>query len=179
MLSIAHLWNRRGGTFKNWEALPRVPISGQDEEAARRAVRWSISEKQNPRLRRGSDSSAYSIGKMCTTREDAGKNRGWQRPTLPRGRPRSTIGAGRLNFRVRNVTGCTPAAIATNPCAMADRCPQTAVRHNFTVGGLGPFGGGRPRPLVPVSFTRCRASTSGLSTWSSTRGLIRLTRWGT
>ncbi len=179
MLSIAHLWNRRGGTFKNWEALPRVPISGQDEEAARRAVRWSISEKQNPRLRRGSDSSAYSIGKMCTTREDAGKNRGWQRPTLPRGRPRSTIGAGRLNFRVRNVTGCTPAAIATNP-GQDSRQPSADGRRLLVHRrGVGPFWGGRPRPLVPVSFTRYRASTSGLSTWSSTRGLTRLTRWGT
>ena len=28
-----------------------------------------------------------------------------RRPTLPRGRPRSTIGADRLSFRVRNVTG--------------------------------------------------------------------------
>ncbi len=31
--------------------------------------------------------------------------------------------------------------------------------------------------LVPVSSTRCRASTSGLSTWWSSRGLTRLTRW--
>ena len=30
--------------------------------------------------------------------------------------------------------------------------------------------------LVPVSFTRCRASTSGLSTWSSSRGLTP--SWG-
>jgi hypothetical protein len=29
--------------------------------------------------------------------------------------------------------------------------------------------------LVPVGFTRCRASTSGLSTWWSTTGLTRLT----
>ena len=34
-----------------------------------------------------------------------------QCPTLPRGPPRSTIGAEELNFRVRNGTGCFPFAI--------------------------------------------------------------------
>src|SRR5215471_7168278 len=33
-------------------------------------------------------------------------------PTLPRGLPRSTIGAGGLNFRVRDGTGCFPFAVA-------------------------------------------------------------------
>ena len=37
----------------------------------------------------------------------------WRRPTLPGGLPPSTIGAGRLNFRVRNGNGCIPAAITT------------------------------------------------------------------
>ena len=36
-----------------------------------------------------------------------------RRPTLPRSRPRSTIGAGGLNFRVRDGTGCDPSAMAT------------------------------------------------------------------
>jgi hypothetical protein len=47
-----------------------------------------------------------------------------RRPTLPRGPPRSTIGAEGLNFRVRNGTGCFPFAMATEtlwrcqgPCA--------------------------------------------------------------
>ena len=35
-----------------------------------------------------------------------------RRPTLPRGPPRSTIGAEGLNFRVRNGTGCFPFAMA-------------------------------------------------------------------
>lgn len=39
---------------------------------------------------------------------------GRQRPSLPQGRPCSTIGAGRLNFRVRNGAGCFPAAMATD-----------------------------------------------------------------
>jgi hypothetical protein len=34
-----------------------------------------------------------------------------RRPTLPRGPPRSTIGAEGLNFRVRNGTGCFPFAV--------------------------------------------------------------------
>jgi hypothetical protein len=33
-------------------------------------------------------------------------------PALPRGLPRSTIGAEELNFRVRNGTGCFPFAVA-------------------------------------------------------------------
>ena len=36
-----------------------------------------------------------------------------RRPTLPGGLPPSTIGAGRLNFRVRDGNGCDPAALAT------------------------------------------------------------------
>ncbi len=39
------------------------------------------------------------------------KNR--RRPTLPQSCPCSTIGAERLNFRVRNGYGCFPLAIAT------------------------------------------------------------------
>ena len=35
-----------------------------------------------------------------------------RRPTLPRGRPRSTIGAGGLNFSVRNGKRCDPSAMA-------------------------------------------------------------------
>ena len=36
-----------------------------------------------------------------------------QRPTFPRSLPRSIIGAGGLNFRVRNGNECFPSAIAT------------------------------------------------------------------
>ena len=36
-----------------------------------------------------------------------------RRPTLPGGIPPSTIGAGGLNFRVRNGNGCDSAAMAT------------------------------------------------------------------
>jgi hypothetical protein len=40
-----------------------------------------------------------------------------RRPTLPGGRPPSTIGAGGLNFRVRDGNGCGPTAIATGNLA--------------------------------------------------------------
>ena len=46
-------------------------------------------------------------------------------PTLPRGPPRSTIGAEGLNFRVRNGTGCFPFAMATETLW---RCEPTASR---------------------------------------------------
>ena len=36
-----------------------------------------------------------------------------RRPTLPRSLPRSTIGAGGLNFSVRNGKRCIPAAVVT------------------------------------------------------------------
>ena len=39
-----------------------------------------------------------------------------RRPTLPGRLHPSTIGAGGLNFRVRNGNGCDPAAIATETC---------------------------------------------------------------
>ncbi len=53
-----------------------------------------------------------------------------RRPTLPRGPPRSTIGAEGLNFRVRNGTGCFPFAMATETLwrcqVVADRTSGTA-----------------------------------------------------
>ena len=39
-----------------------------------------------------------------------------RRPTLPGSLPPSTIGAGGLNFRVRNGNGCDPTAMATETC---------------------------------------------------------------
>src|SRR5262249_49113502 len=93
-----------------------------------------------------------------------------RRPTLPRGPPRSTIGAEGLNFRVRNGTGCFPFAMATETlwrCQVfptAPREPHSGREQNIRVEAK-PLG-----LLVPVSYTRCRASTSGLSTQSSSWG---------
>jgi hypothetical protein len=89
-----------------------------------------------------------------------------RRPTLPRGPPRSTIGAEGLSFRVRDGTGRFPFAITAETlwrCGYYDRTSGTAqwTRTNlWQVLGL----------LVPVSCMRYRTSTSGLSTRWSTRG---------
>ena len=50
------------------------------------------------------------------------ERRTWQRPTLPGGCPPSTIGAGGLNCRVRDGTGCTPAAYVTKKSSAAFTC---------------------------------------------------------
>lgn len=68
------------------------------------------------------------------------KERGvWQRSTLTRGRPRTTIDAGGLNCRVRDGTGCFPTALATNSSLLtqvvrvregcAGHCASGIVRH--------------------------------------------------
>ena len=48
------------------------------------------------------------------------------RPTLPHSCPCSTIGAERLNFRVRNGNGCDPFAIATENVLSLRPKPQTS-----------------------------------------------------
>ena len=50
-----------------------------------------------------------------------------RRPTLPRGPPRSTIGAEGLNFRVRNGTGCFPHAITAVTLWRYHRPPEGLV----------------------------------------------------
>ena len=105
-----------------------------------------------------------------------------RRPTLPRGGPRSTIGAERLSFRVRDGTGRFPLAMVA----------ETLWRygpHRLKTKRRGPYLGNRTVDakhlstmsikvsvwqvlglLVPVSCTCCHASTSGLSTRWSSRG---------
>ena len=61
---------------------------------------------------------AARSNKKAPVRWDRGRNVGneeksRQRPTLPPGRPDSTIGAGGLNGRVRNGNGCGPSAMVT------------------------------------------------------------------
>ncbi len=53
-----------------------------------------------------------------------------RRPTLPRGPPRSTIGAEGLSFRVRNVTGRFPFAMAAETLLIyqSEGNPQVADR---------------------------------------------------
>ena len=54
-----------------------------------------------------------------------------RRPTLPPNRPGSTIGAERLNFRVRNGNGCDPLAMATENLILvvSRRCRSAGVRY--------------------------------------------------
>src|SRR5205807_7298524 len=63
---------------------------------------------------------SYSIGQapLIGKKKSPGTNPGLtnnprRRPTLPRGLPRSTIGAEGLNCRVRNGNGCGPLAKVT------------------------------------------------------------------
>ena len=111
-----------------------------------------------------------------------------RRPTLPHTPVCSTIGAERLNFRVRNGAGCFPFAMAaetllscvmtrtrrpsTGPASVPDRNSGTTqwTRNIFEGQALG--------LLVPVGWALL-LYTSGLSTQSSTGGLTRLTRWET
>src|SRR5205809_5014286 len=92
-----------------------------------------------------------------------------RRPTLPPRFQGSTIGAGGLNFRVRNGTGCFPSAIA------AETAWECELRAN--PGPVNPIASASKSQvlglLVPVGSTRCRAYTSGLSTSWSARGLTR------
>src|SRR5215468_6397783 len=112
-------------------------------------------------------------------------------PTLPRGLPRSTIGAGGLNFRVRDGTGCFPFAVAAGNGMGLCRGPGWggACPGNRTVDAcvsLCPRLGGRGvclgvcqvlGLLVPVSCAPCGVCTSGLSTQSSGWGPYHLLVW--
>ena len=96
----------------------------------------------------------------------------WQRPTLPGGCPPSTIGAGRLNFRVRDVSGCTPAAPVT-------KRPFYHLSLHLTFEYLfprkvpsSPHHTVSPRPLVRLSSTHCCASTCRLSAGSLPAALL-------
>src|SRR6478752_7393443 len=56
-----------------------------------------------------------------------------RRPTLPQGPPCSTIGAERLSFRVRNVTGRFPNAMTTETLSATPQCGDRhlANKHTF------------------------------------------------
>src|SRR5215468_6532740 len=88
-------------------------------------------------------------------------------PTLPRGLPRSTIGAGGLNFRVRDGSGCFPVAVAAGNGAGWRRSPPffflggRAVSREPHSGRVAPPGGAGVVVLVvpsprPVSTGQLR-----------------------
>ena len=82
----------------------------------------------------------------CETRPPGGR-----RPTLPRGLPRSTLGAGGLNFRVRYGTGCAPAAPAARPGGAFLHAASKARP------------AGRRRPTLPRGLPRSTLGAGGLN----------------
>lgn len=103
---------------------------------------------------------------------------GRRRPSLPRGSPRSTLGARRLNFRVRDGAGCAPAARAAGPRkallaktsvpGCAGRPGGRTALGDFWEGplsrggeGVGPISGARlrasrPLHLRPINLVFCQ-----------------------
>jgi hypothetical protein len=110
-------------------------------------------------------------------------------PTLPH-RPRcSTIGAGGLNFRVRNGTGCFPTAMTTETfrgytirgdgsrSCSGNRIVNASRKSDSSGCCWGVFKS--LGLLVPVNSTPCGASISGLSTQSSSWGPYNHEGWET
>jgi hypothetical protein len=93
------------------------------------------------------------------------RTEGWHRPSLPRGYPLSTIGAGGLNDRVREGTGCTPTAIDTNHLPSDDSVAANVHKRSCQNTNFSVSRRISPRPLVPVRLTHYCAYTSGLSNW--------------
>ena len=80
---------------------------------------------------------------------------------------RSTISAGAFHGRVRNGIGCSRSAITTRSAKRTfsrscSVCHPRLWRWTLGMRTIKPI-----ELLVPVSFKRCRSSTPGLSTWSS------------
>jgi hypothetical protein len=67
---------------------------------------WQDAEKKRP-----ANTGFVPVGRKAGIRGPQKKIR--RRPTLPRGLPRSTIGSGGLNYRVRDGNGWDPSDIAT------------------------------------------------------------------
>ncbi len=125
--------------------------------------------------------------RCCRAKREREEQCRWQRRTLPRGRPRSTIRAGELNCRVRDGAGWTLTALATNNPVLPSfslviyRCCR-ASSHTLVLHApeYPPprMTGVRPRPLVRVGSAHYCASTSRLSSWSSASGLTWLSSGG-
>ena len=70
-----------------------------------------------------------------------------RRPTLPGGLPPSTIGAGGLNFRVRNGNGCGPTAMATEIFVKGDRLSALYYPLRNSIASTNIIVNPRPRPI--------------------------------
>jgi hypothetical protein len=146
-----------------WECTPRPRGRGREAREEAPAPRTGAA-----RRRHNAEEPPLSGGSFWR------RNR--RRPTLPGPCGPSTIGAEGLNCSVRNGKRCFPLAIATgNERELPAALQNCTVRHT----GYHRFKKIRQAldPLVPVSFARCRASRSGLSTWWSTRGLTPSRGW--
>ena len=89
---------------------------------------------------------------------------GRRRPFLPRGPPRSTSGAGGLNFRVRHGTGWAPAAAAAGPRrAFANSCARRAFRGRAPGPRRPVPRAGRRRPFLPRGPPRSTSGAGGLN----------------
>ena len=139
---------RPGSLVRRYQIARRYPIRGGRERHPRQAVHrsWaSLHPGRSCRLRRGyrtfpvpqTHLPTFSLSGFQTSEEGRSTLCGERpssvhvrrRPTLPRGPPRSTIGAEELNFRVRNGTGCFPFAVTAVTlwrCDLTDRTPGTA-----------------------------------------------------
>lgn len=76
-------------------------------------------------------------------------------PTLPQGPPCSTIGAASLSFRVRNVSGRFPRAMAAE--TLGPTCPHLGA-------GVGGFGG--PLTVVGVVLNYVCFRLKGTTEWT-------------
>ena len=90
-----------------------------------------------------------------------------RRPTLPHRCQCSTIGAGGLNFRVRDGNGCDPSARVTGNSYKSvfnqANCGSQMIHDTSRISSRANFMVKPHDRLVLVSFTRYRASTPSLS----------------
>jgi hypothetical protein len=138
---------RLGLAQPNWNWLRAVAALLQQALAAKAAMSSQLSfaraahRRRVPGRRRSTSSQRQPVGGDAGA-EDARPKRktpdplsrigGFgekirQRPTLPRGFPRSTIGSGGLNFRVRDGNGCDPSDIATGKLSNCTRRVELSV----------------------------------------------------
>lgn len=139
-----------------------------------RSKPWLTGFKLPPN-ERAACAARYPVGGPI--RKEKIKERALGRPgsdLLSRVLRRSTISAGAFHGRVRNGIGCSRSAITTRSAK------RTLLEKLFSVPSISAQSKGCHQKwalgmrtikpielLVPVSFKRCRSSTPGLSTWSS------------
>src|SRR5436309_16113873 len=74
---------------------------------------WRVSRPRRPKCKMSNIECRISKFDIRYSTLDI-RCRSWRRPTLPRPRDRSTIGADRLNDRVRDGNGCGPVALVAS-----------------------------------------------------------------